>query len=74
MCKFATHSVRMQTYLLKFRLESPPRKRKRAIAQIRFGAHIKSVFLHTYLGACGEPETDMAGAHSFRIQELVLTC
>jgi len=60
-------------FLLKFQLESPPRKGKRAINQIRFGVRTKSVSSPYLFGACGEPELDMAGMHSFHILKLVLT-
>ena len=60
-------------YLLKFQLESPPRKGKRAIDQIRFGVRTKSASSPYLFGACGEPELDMAGEHSFHIQKLVFS-
>ena len=60
-------------YLLKFPLESPPRKRNNEQYQTRFGVRTKSASSPYLFGACGEPERDMAGAHSFHIRELVLT-
>ncbi len=47
---------------------------RRAMNQIWFGVRTKSASSPYRFEVCGEPEWDMAGAHSFHIHELVQTC